>query len=163
MASVVIVTGANQGIGRATAVRLARDCKAIVPEARNAEKLEETAQIVRSNNAKALVVDIDLAQPIAAEFIVTRTLEKFGRIDALVNISGTVPQIDLFDMTDEKWDGGLAVKFHGARRLTVRAWEALKASRGSVVFTSGNSADAPKAPYAAVRTINAARPSKSIF
>lgn len=40
--------------------------------------------------------------------------------------------------------------------MTVRAWEALKASRGSVVFTSGNSADAPKAPYAAVRTINAA-------
>jgi 3-oxoacyl-[acyl-carrier protein] reductase len=102
MASVVIATRASQGIGRATAVRLARDFKAIVPGARNAEKLEETAKIVRSNNSKALVVDVDLAQPIAAEFIVTRTLEKFGRIDALVNISDAVPQIDLFDMTDEQ-------------------------------------------------------------
>jgi NAD(P)-dependent dehydrogenase (short-subunit alcohol dehydrogenase family) len=67
-----------------------------------------------------------------------------------------VPQVDLFEMTDEQWDGGMAVKFHGARRLTLRAWDALKASGGSVVFTSGNSAEAPKAAYAAVGAINAA-------
>lgn len=59
-------------------------------------------------------------------------------------------------MTDEQWDGGLAVKFHGARRLTLRAWDTLKDSNGSVVFTSGNSAVTPKAPYAAVGAINAA-------
>ena len=156
MATVAIVTGASQGIGRATAIRLARDFKAIVLVARNAEKLEETANLVRSNNCQALVVGADLSQRASADTIVSRTLQEFGRIDALVNISGAVPQIDLFDMTDEQWDGGLSVKFHGARRLTLRAWEALKASGGSVVFTSGNSADAPKAPYAAVGTINAA-------
>jgi 3-oxoacyl-[acyl-carrier protein] reductase len=156
MASVAIVTGASQGIGRATAIRLARDFKAMVLVARNAGNLEETAKLVRSNDCQALVIGADLSQPTSAETIVSRTLKEFGRIDALVNISGAVPQIDLFDMTDEQWDGGLAVKFHGARRLTLRAWEALKASSGSVVFTSGNSADAPKASYAAVGTINAA-------
>jgi len=156
MDSVAIVTGASQGIGRSTAIRLARDFKSIVLVARNSEKLEETASLVKSKGSKALVIDIDLSKPTSAETIVSRTLKEFGRIDALVNISGAVPQIDLFEMTDEQWDGGMAVKFHGARRLTIRAWEALKASGGSVVFTSGNSADAPKAPYAAVGAINAA-------
>jgi NAD(P)-dependent dehydrogenase (short-subunit alcohol dehydrogenase family) len=59
-------------------------------------------------------------------------------------------------MTDEQWDDGMALKLHGARRLTIEAWEALKQAGGSVVFTSGNSAIFPKAPYAAVGTINAA-------
>ena len=156
MSSVAIVTGASQGIGRATAIRLARDFKSLVLVARNSEKLEETASQVRSKGSNALVVDVDLSKPTSAEVIVSRTLEEFGRIDALVNISGAVPQIDLFDMTDEQWNGGLAVKFHGARRLTIRAWDALKASGGSVIFTSGNSAVTPKAPYAAVASINAA-------
>jgi 3-oxoacyl-[acyl-carrier protein] reductase len=59
-------------------------------------------------------------------------------------------------MTDDQWDGGLALKFHGARRLTIEAWPALKLSKGSVLLTSGNSALFPKAAYAAVGTINAA-------
>ena len=50
----------------------------------------------------------------------------------------------------------MALKLHGARRLTVRAWNALKAAKGAVVFISGNSAQFPKAPYAAVGTIDAA-------
>lgn len=156
MSPVAIITGASQGIGRATAKRLARDFKSLVLVARNAEKLSETASFVRSNDCKVLVIDADLSKPSSAEIIVSRTLQEFGRIDALVNISGAVPQIDLFEMTDEEWDGGMAVKFHGARRLTLRAWDALKASGGSVVFISGNSAESPKASYAAVGSINAA-------
>jgi hypothetical protein len=48
----------------------------------------------------------------------------------------------------------MALKLHGARRIAVHTWEALKESKGSVVFTSGNSAEAPKSAYAAVSTIN---------
>ncbi|MGY2809525.1 NAD(P)-dependent dehydrogenase (short-subunit alcohol dehydrogenase family) [Bradyrhizobium sp. USDA 4506] len=59
-------------------------------------------------------------------------------------------------MTDTQWDAGLALKLHGARRLTIRAWDALKASRGAVIFTSGNAAVLPRAGTAAVGTINAA-------
>ena len=84
------------------------------------------------------------------------TLKRFGRIDALVNIAGAVPQIDLLEMTDAQWDDGMALKLHGARRITIHAWNALKESKGSVVFTPGNSAEAPKSAYAAVATINAA-------
>jgi NAD(P)-dependent dehydrogenase (short-subunit alcohol dehydrogenase family) len=112
--SVAIVTGASQGIGHSTAIRLARDFSSIV------------------------------------------LVATFGRIDGLLNIAGAVPQIDLLEMTDAQWESGLALKLHGARRLMIAAWPALKEARGSVVLMSGNSALFPKAPYAAVGTINAA-------
>ena len=95
-------------------------------------------------------------QPEAAQAVVDQALAAFGRIDALLNIAGAVPQIDLFEMTDAQWEGGLALKLHGARRLTIAAWPSLKDAKGSVVLMSGNSALFPKAPYAAVGTINAA-------
>ena len=154
--SVAIVTGASQGIGRSTALRLARDFGAIVLVARNREKLEATAEAIRQSGTEALVVDIDLGEKALAKAVVEQTLATFGRIDALLNIAGAVPQIDLFEMTDEQWDAGMALKLHGARRLTIEAWPALKASGGAVVLMSGNSAVTPKAPYAAVATINAA-------
>lgn len=154
--SVAIVTGASQGIGRATAIRLARDFQKVALVARNHEKLEEVAAAVKAAGAEPLVLDRDLSEPPAAQAVVEAALQAFGRIDALLNIAGAVPQIDLFDMTDAQWDAGLALKLHGARRLTVAAWPALKEARGSVVLMSGNSALFPKAPYAAVGTINAA-------
>jgi len=154
--SVAVVTGASQGIGRSTAVRLARDFGSIVLVARNRPQLEETAAAVSAAHATPLIVDLDLSERSAAKAVVDRTLATFGRIDALVNVAGAVPQIDLFEMTDEQWDGGLALKLHGARRLTIEAWPALKEAKGSVVLMSGNSALFPKAPYAAVGTINAA-------
>ncbi|MER5794832.1 SDR family oxidoreductase [Streptomyces sp. NPDC001980] len=154
--SVAIVTGASQGIGRSTAIRLARDFDSIALVARNRANLAKTATAVTEAGAEPLVVDVDLADPAAARRVVDRTLTMFGRIDALLNIAGAVPQVDLFDMSDEQWDQGLALKLHGARRLTVAAWPALKKTKGSVVLISGNSALFPKAPYAAVGTVNAA-------
>jgi 3-oxoacyl-[acyl-carrier protein] reductase len=67
-----------------------------------------------------------------------------------------VPQIDLFEMTDEQWRAGTELKLHGARRLTIRACEALKKSKGSVVFMSGSAALDPKPAFAAVAAVNAA-------
>jgi len=154
--SVAIVTGASQGIGRATAIRLARDFSAIVLVARDKDDLETTAAEVRSLGTEAMVFALDLRQPQAAKSIVEGTLERFGRIHALLNIAGAVPQIDLFQMTDTQWDDGIALKFHGARRLTIQAWNALKASQGSVVFISGSAALNPKPGFAAVAAINAA-------
>ncbi len=154
--SVAIITGASQGIGRATAIRLARDFSELVLVARNRAHLDETAEAVKAAGAKPLVMDADLSDPAVAQAVVDQALAAFGRIDALLNIAGAVPQVDLFDMTDAQWEGGLALKLHGARRLTIAAWTALKAAQGSVVLMSGNSALFPKAPYAAVGTINAA-------
>src|ERR1700727_3891899 len=153
---VAISTGASQGIGQATAIRLARDFPALVLVARNRANLRQTAAAVEDAGAEALVIDADLAQPEAAQAVVDQALAAFGRIDALLNIAGAVPQIDLFEMSDAEWESGLALKLHGARRLTIKAWDALKASSGSVVLISGSAALDPKPGFAAVATVNAA-------
>lgn len=153
---VAIVTGASQGIGRATAIRLASDFAMLVLVARNRTNLMETANLVSAAGAEPAILDLDLREPASAASVVSDALERFGRIDALLNIAGAVPQIDVLEMTDREWDDGLELKLHGARRLTIEAWDALKASRGSVVLMSGNSALFPKSGYAAVGTINAA-------
>jgi 3-oxoacyl-[acyl-carrier protein] reductase len=154
--SVAVVTGASQGIGRATAVRLARDFSAVVLTARKEDELKSTAAAVIDAGAEPLVCVLDLREPHSAELLVSSTLERFGRIDALLNIAGAVPQIDLFEMTDAQWEDGLALKLHGARRLTIHAWDALKASNGSVVLISGSAALDPKPGFAAVAAVNAA-------
>jgi 3-oxoacyl-[acyl-carrier protein] reductase len=59
--------------------------------ARNKDKLEATAADVRSVGAEAKVYDLDLREPQAAEIVIKGTLERFGRIDALLNIAGAVP------------------------------------------------------------------------
>ena len=92
--SVAIVTGASQGIGRATAIRLARDFSTLVLAARDRAHLDETAVAVKAAGAEALVVDSDLSQPSVEQTVVDRTLGAFNRIDALLNIAGAVPQID---------------------------------------------------------------------
>jgi 3-oxoacyl-[acyl-carrier protein] reductase len=154
--SVAIVTGASSGIGRATAIRLARDFSMVVLAARGAVALGEVAEHVRAQGAEPLAIDLDLMAPAAADALVDRTLAKHGRIDALLNIAGAVPGIDLFEMTDAQWGAGMELKLHGARRITLRAWEALKAAKGSVVLMAGNAAEIPTASTAAVGVINAA-------
>jgi len=153
---VAIVSGASQGIGRATAIRLARDFAAVVLVARNGDELKEVAEVVREGGAEPLVLAEDLSKVEAPEKVVGGALQKFGRIDALLNIAGAVPQIDLFEMTDDQWRDGMELKLHGARRLTIRAWDALKESKGSVVFMSGSAALDPKPGFAAVAATNAA-------
>jgi 3-oxoacyl-[acyl-carrier protein] reductase len=154
--TVAIITGASQGIGRATALRLARDFSAVVLVARDKDNLEKTEAEVKSLGAEAAVFALDLRQPQSAGTVIAGVLERFGRIDALLNIAGAVPQIDLFQMTDVQWDDGMELKLHGARRLTIQAWDALKASNGSVVLMSGSAAFGPKPGFAAVAAINAA-------
>jgi 3-oxoacyl-[acyl-carrier protein] reductase len=154
--TVAIVTGASHGIGRSTAIRLARDFSTIVIVARSGDALAKTEESVRAAGAEPLSLALDLSRVESPEAVVRSTLDHYGRIDALLNIAGAVPQIDLFEMTDEQWYAGMELKLHGARRLTIRAWDALKASKASVVFMSGSAALDPKPGFAAVAATNAA-------
>ena len=68
--SVAVVTGASQGIGRSTAIRLARDFSAIVLAARNGDALEEVAKAVKAAGAEPLSCALDLSQVQASEMLI---------------------------------------------------------------------------------------------
>ena len=84
---VVIVTGASSGIGEATARQFGRQGARVVLAARRVDKLESLAQEITSmgTGAEALVVQADLSKLEDIQSLITQTIEKFGRIDVLVN------------------------------------------------------------------------------
>jgi len=72
--SVAIVTGASQGIGRSTAIRLGLDFSSVVLVARGRANLEKTAEAVKAAGAEPLVIDIDLSEVSAAKTVVDQAL-----------------------------------------------------------------------------------------
>ncbi|MGX1349615.1 short-subunit dehydrogenase [Bradyrhizobium elkanii] len=90
--AVAIVTGASQGIGRDAAIRLALDFSGVVLVARNGAKLEETANEVKARGSEPMVLELDMSKTTAPDTVATGALGRFGRVDALLNIAGAVPQ-----------------------------------------------------------------------
>ncbi len=85
---VAIVTGASSGLGVAFAEALAEAGADVALGARRADRLEETAALVRGAGREALTVATDVADPDACTALVTATMERFGRVDILVNNAG---------------------------------------------------------------------------
>ncbi|WDF70893.1 SDR family oxidoreductase [Novosphingobium sp. KACC 22771] len=155
VARVALVTGASRDIGRATAIRLAHDFSTVAIVARSAEGLAGTADAIRAAGAQPFALPIDLRQSGAAGQAVLDTVSALGRLDAVAAIAGDVSQKGLFELNDQDWHDSLMLKFHAMRRLMIAAWPHLRQSGGAVVITSGTTAFAPKADFAAVGAINA--------
>jgi len=88
---VALITGGGRGIGRATALALAREGYSLSIVARSREELEETRRLSGLPVERALIVLIDLADEESAEAVVETTLDCFGHIDVLVNNAGWAP------------------------------------------------------------------------
>ena len=83
--SVVVITGASSGIGRATALRFAAKGARLVLAARGAESLEEVARECRKRGAKAIAVPTDVTDVGQVEELAARAVQEFGRLDVWVN------------------------------------------------------------------------------
>ena len=101
---VAIVTGASKGIGRALAVRFAKEGAAVVCAARSADLVKETAALVKKAGGKAIEVVGDLAQEADVQRMVAAGVKAFGKIDTLVNNAGDGgPTKKVEEYTMEDW------------------------------------------------------------
>lgn len=153
---VAIVTGASRGIGRAIALRLARDSASVVLAARDAQALDRTVREIQSAGGQAASIALDLRLPDSPSRLVNFTMESWGRIDVIVNNAGATKRGKFLVLTDDDWTDGFALKFFGAVRLTRAAWPHLKAQSGSVVHISGIGGRTPGREFAIGGSVNAA-------
>jgi 3-oxoacyl-[acyl-carrier protein] reductase len=151
-----IVTGANRGIGRAIAVRLAAEGAQVALCARDRILLEQAVKEIENAGGRAVSVSVDLREMDAAKHSVEFTLETFGQIDIVVNNAGATKRGDFLELTDEDWADGFALKFFGAMRLTRAAWPHLKAQSGSLLNISGVGGRMPGALFTIGGSVNAA-------
>ncbi len=135
---VAIVTGASQGIGQATVMRLAGEGALVVAVARGRELLDITAAQVREAGGRAHAVSADVSKPEAAAAIVEQTLKAFGRIDILVNNAGTSATGAFESVTDEAWQADLDLKLFGAIRLIRAAVPHMRQQRGGRIVNVTN-------------------------
>src|SRR5258706_8888474 len=104
---VAIVTGGTQGIGRATAIRLAREGARVVIAARGRERLDAVASEIRASGGTVAAVQADVGRTEDCERLVAEALKAFGRIDILVNNAGTSSTGEFESVTDALWQADL--------------------------------------------------------
>ena len=133
---VVIVTGSNLGIGKVTAIALAKQGAKIVINARSLDRLEMVKEQIESLGAEVLVVQCDVTIYEDCKRMISQTLDKFHRIDVLINNVGTSSRGTFVDMDVEVFRKIMDVNFHGSVNTTKAALTSLIESQGRIMFIS---------------------------
>jgi 3-oxoacyl-[acyl-carrier protein] reductase len=144
-----LVTGASQGIGRAIALALARSGARVAAAARNAEKLKAVVGEIAAAGGEAIAIPMDVAQAEQVKSGFREALEKFGRLDILVNNAALTRDALAVRMKQEDWDAVLRTNLTGAHFCAQQALGAMLRQRAgriinvtSVVAETGNAGQA---------------------
>lgn len=133
---VVIVTGAGQGIGRATALRFAQEGSQLVIAEVNEKTGNTVAKEVSSLGAEALFVQIDVRNRSSVRNMVSTVMERFGRIDVLVNNAGVIKDNTLKNMTDEEFDRVIDVNLKGTYLCTQEVAALMREQQSGVILNA---------------------------
>jgi len=110
-----IILGASSGMGRATALAYASEGAKIAVAARRQAELDELAKEVKAAGGEALALAADVSKRTDLDRVVGKTLERFGKVDALVNAAGVnVRGRQLASLDQEGWDKIIAINLTGA-------------------------------------------------
>jgi glucose 1-dehydrogenase len=125
---VALVTGGSSGIGLAIAVRLASDGASVAVTARRLEQLEQATARIVGQGGRASAHRCDVGSSAEVEALVAAVLERYGRVDVLVNNAGHRSRAPFWEISDEEWDGVVGTILRGAffcARSVVRHWMAV--------------------------------------
>jgi citronellol/citronellal dehydrogenase len=133
---VALVTGGGTGIGRATALELARTGADVVICGRRSEPLESTASEIERSGGSCLALPADLREPEQVERIVDRALDRFGAIDVLVNNAGGQFEAPAEEISDKGWRavGRLTLDATWSITRTVATRSMIAGGGGLIVF-----------------------------
>ena len=136
-----IVTGAGRNIGRAIALRLARAGAAVLINVRsNAREADEVVRAIEAAGGKAASVLGDVADPEIAEALATTAMQRFGRIDILVNNAALRREKPIAEMTYAEWREVMAVTLDGAFHCVKACLPAMRRNGGAIINVGGMSA-----------------------
>ena len=148
-----IVTGASAGIGRASAIALAKAGYAVGIVGRRKNELEETAKL--AGGAKMLVLTHDVGNPDEVKALFAKAKQEFGRLDLLFNNAGMgAPPVPMEDLTYEQWSAVVAVNLTGPFLCTQEAIKIMKDQKpqgGRIINNGSISAHAPR-PFSVAYT-----------
>ena len=138
---VVIVTGASQGLGAATALCLAAKNVAVSLVARSERSLLAVEAAILEKGGRAMAIQADVAEPQACHSIVEKTLDRWGRLDALVNNAGVLgPLAYTADSDPSAWLNTLKVNVMGPYHMSRAALPWLRKMAGRIVNVSSGAA-----------------------
>ena len=101
---VALITGASQGLGRALVLAYAKEGARVVINARSEESIHPVAEEIESSGAEVLALAADVSKSTDVERLVDETVERFGRIDVLVNNAGVLgPRVEILEYPEEEW------------------------------------------------------------
>lgn len=135
---VAIVTGATQGIGRATAETFAVEGASVVIVARGRERLDAIVAGIHKAGGKAVGVQADLSREADAARVIPEALKAFGRVDILVNNAGTSNRGAFESVTDSTWQADFDLKMFGAIRLIRQAIPEMRRQGGGRIINITN-------------------------
>jgi len=131
---VAIVTGGTEGIGKATAMTLAREGAKVAICARGKALLDATTAEITKAGGEVLAVSADMSKAADIKRFFDEVVQKFGRIDILVNNAGTSKRGKFLELQDEEWSADLELKVFGAIRCTRLAIPHMKKQGGGRVI-----------------------------
>lgn len=149
---IALVTGGSLGIGRAIAIRFAREGAKVAISGRGKAALDETAAVIRERNGEGLAFESDVQHVEQVNAMIDGMLHKWGRIDVLVHNAGINAPVPFLDMPLEQWDRHMNINLRGAFLVSQRVCQEMAARKqqGSIVFISsvnGLAAEANLAHY----------------
>ncbi|MCK9685046.1 SDR family oxidoreductase [Scleromatobacter humisilvae] len=152
---VVVITGASSGLGEATARMLSAHGATVVLGARRVDRIEALARELEGAGGKALALATDVTRAADVQRLVDAAVEKFGRIDVLVNNAGLMPSSPLERLKIEDWDRMIDVNIKGVLYGIAAALPHMKARKsGHIVNVSsvaGHRVRAGTAVYSATK------------